>query len=59
MDVVENHELEILNLLFLKTLLIQVSSADLSAHDLASHEVSSLKNKLHLIEDEVNFLHGL
>ena len=59
MNVVLHQEAIVLNLLSLKTFLIDMLLRDLAREDLAADEISAAKDQLHLIQNEVNLLHGL
>ena len=59
MNVVLHQEAIVLNLLSLESFLVDVLLRDLAREDLAADEISAAKDQLHLIQNEVNLLHGL
>ena len=56
MNVIFDHEVEIINLLLLKTLFTYSFFANFAAKDLESHIVLPHKNEFHLVKDEIDFL---
>jgi hypothetical protein len=56
MNIVFDHVVEVSDLLFLKTLLIDVLLGDLSAEDLASDKVVPCQDQLHLVKNEIHLL---
>lgn len=59
MNVVSHHEGVVLDLLSLEALLVDMLLGDLTGEDLATDEVATAEDQLHLIQDEVYFLHCL
>jgi hypothetical protein len=55
-DVVLNHEREVLDLLFFKTFLVDGLATDLARQNLEAHVVIPLQHQLHLVKDEVDLL---